>query len=671
MDAVRLFALLIYTFGAFAYGAMLLMWVRELGAVGWGTRRSDAGSAREADAVNGALLVVSLVWFVCNAAQLLVGLTPLRRMWQLDVAGVLLAFAFPPLIMHVTWAEVTLTHAARPSPGWRLALWPVYAICAILPVWMLALSYGAVDGRLVAAAGRAATVGLSLAFIAAAGYSIALVTQSARVDAPARHGRSATEARQARWSLVGLFGAMATIFLFMLWVAAISGGDRAHLVGLAALLEVAAKSLPLVFVFVSTYFEDRFQFFDLFVKRGAGFLLAIGVLTVWFALILPVTRPLQDTWAAPWIYAVALMPAVGAISWMYRRAATVLDRRWLGRRYSTVDALTRFVSALRSVTSRPEAVQRAEEALSEIFGAPASVRLGTAPPGAAAFDTRQQLAVEGAAGLHGAILMGRRASEAPYFSQDVTLLSSLAGILAAVLDNLDLQQRRHEQEQRAHDLTLHASRSELKALRAQINPHFLFNALNAIAGLIHRNPARADRTIEQLAEVFRYALRSSDDEWTALGDELQFVRSYLDVERARFGERLQAHVQAGDNAARLRIPTMMVQTLVENAVKHGLTEVRGAAAVGVDAHVTRDRLVISVTDNGPGFTRDALGATDRLPAGGGYGLANIRHRLRGYFGDAAALIIGRDDERGLTIVTLEMPLAADVVAAARTRETVL
>ena len=236
--------------------------------------------------------------------------------------------------------------------------------------------------------------------------------------------------------------------------------------------------------------------------------------------------------------------------------------------------------------------------------------------------------------------MGPRESEAPYFSQDVALLSSLSDILASVLENLGLQQHKHEQEQLAQELTLHASRSELKALRAQINPHFLFNALNAIAGLIHRNPARADRTIEQLADVFRYALRSSDDEWTPLADELEFVRSYLAVELARFGDRLQATVRAGAQAGAARIPTMVVQTLVENAVKHGLTEVRGTAIVSVAAHVEKDRLVISVTDNGPGFTeRRARRPRSAVSSRNGYGLANIRQRLRGYFGDDAVLII--------------------------------
>jgi hypothetical protein len=660
MDALRLFALLIYTFGAFAYGAMLVMWMRELGRLGWGARTDGGDTSREADAVNGVLLVVSFAWFVCNVAQLLVSLTPQRQVWQLDVAGVLLAFSFPPLIMHVTCAEVVATNAARVSRGWRIALWPAYVLSATLPIWLLAVGFGG-DAQLERTAAKTAQIALSAAFVAAAAYSIALVSRADEGGAAHRTARAEKEDRQARWSLVGMFGAMAVLFLLMLWASAMAGfGSRPPVTG-GAVLEIAAKSLPLVFVFVSTYFENRFEFFDLFVKRGAAFLIAIGVLTIWSAVTLPLLRPLLDTWAAPWIYAVALIPAVGAIAWLNGRAAATLDRRWIGRRYATVDALTHFVSELRPATSRAQAVERAAQALTEIFGAPAAVRLD-GDAASAGFDVEHERAIDGPQGERGRILMGPRPSHAPYFSEDAALLASLAGILAAVLDNLSLQQRRHEQEQLAQELTLHASRSELKALRAQINPHFLFNALNAIAGLIHRHPARADRTIEQLAEVFRYALRSSDDEWTPLGDEVRFVQSYLAVERARFGDRLQTEVHVADAAAQTRIPTMVVQTLVENAVKHGLTEVRGAAIVGVDARVAADRLVVSVTDNGPGFTPAALAAAGASTAGGGYGLANIRHRLRGYFGERASLVITRDHARGLTVVSVEMPLDGEIAA---------
>ena len=224
-----------------------------------------------------------------------------------------------------------------------------------------------------------------------------------------------------------------------------------------------------------------------------------------------------------------------------------------------------------------------------------------------------------------------------------------------VLENLHLQERKLEQEQRTREMSLHASRSELKALRAQINPHFLFNALNSIAGLIHRDPAVADRTIEQLADVFRYALRGAESEWAVLDDELDFVRAYLEVERARFGERLQVEVQIEEAARGARVPTMIVQTLVENAVKHGAASVRGNAIVIVRARQESGRLVVSVMDNGPGFRdggfaragADARRLRPRQRPAAPRGLFRIERRRSRSIATTSA---------GLTTVSVSLPL---------------
>jgi LytS/YehU family sensor histidine kinase len=185
--------------------------------------------------------------------------------------------------------------------------------------------------------------------------------------------------------------------------------------------------------------------------------------------------------------------------------------------------------------------------------------------------------------------------------------------------------------------------------------------------LIHRDPAVADRTIEQLADVFRYALRGGESEWAVLDDELDFVRAYLEVERARFGDRLRTDVQIADGARGARLPTMIVQTLVENAVKHGAASVRGPASVVVGAREEAGKLVVSVADNGPGFREGDASARTR----GGYGLVNVRQRLDGYFGSAAALTVDRDDVRGITTVSVWLPLLRHEpqAAAAVVRET--
>jgi signal transduction histidine kinase len=643
MNAVRLFSLLVYTFGVFAYGVLVVLWARETGRSGWVVARVGRSVAPRLDLLSGALFLLSFLWFLDNVLLILVDLVPGPHSGVIDLAQLWFAFAFPPVIMHLTYSEVCCARPGR-RPIARAVVWITYAVTQGVSLFSIAVFYGLI-GVTQRTFSAVANYTLTASFVAAAAFSIAMIVRNAGPEANRRQ-------RHGRWGMVGLFGVMLVLFVVMLLLSG-TGAPRDVVAGA---LEIASRSLPLMFMFVGTYFHNRYGFFDLFVKRGASFLLTIGALTAYFALVRPLLQPFEASWAAPWIYAVTLLPVVGALVWLYRGIAHVLDRRWLGRRYTPVTAIKRFIGALQGATTEAQIVEGAERALADIFGARASVRLADdAPP--PPFAIEQDMPVGRPAERRARFLLGARDIDAPYFDTDVALLATLADVFASVLDNLQLQQRKLEQEQLARELSLSASRSELKALRAQINPHFLFNALNAIAGLIHLNPANADRTIEQLAEVFRYALRGSSNEWAVLGDELDFVRAYLDVERARFGERLRIDVRTADGAERALIPTMIVQTLVENAVKHGVGDVLGTALVEVDARRDGDRIIVSVTDNGPGFTAPSRRSSPKR--GGGYGLENIRQRLAGYFGDNAALAVSRDEEHGMTIVSVTLPFTCD------------
>src|ERR1019366_4992429 len=130
---------------------------------------------------------------------------------------------------------------------------------------------------------------------------------------------------------------------------------------------------------------------------------------------------------------------------------------------------------------------------------------------------------------------------------------------------------------------------------------------------------------------------------------LEAVRAYLDIERTRFGDRLEFTIRAGDEAEEVRIPAMIVQTLVENAVKHGVGAIRVPGR-------------IEVCDNGPGFEESSLKALHQ--PGDGHGLRNIRDRLRGYFGEAACLGVRRDEAAGMTVVSAEMPRTTQAVEVA-------
>ncbi len=646
MNALRLVALLIYTFGAFAYGAILWLWLTQAGGRGW-TRndRSCGDNTRELAIVNGVLLVLTFAWFCSNVVLVLYRFVPVPEPTALEVAAICMAFLFPPVIMRLTLAEVSAVH--RVSDAWRIALWPVYAAAILIPAWSLwVLSSPSVAAGPSRLAQRMIGFGLSAMFLAAALYSMTLI---------ARHkdGRDRRSLQSRRWML-RLFGLMSVVFVLL---AVVTGQADGSSISIGAIVEVAAKSLPLVFMFVGTYNDNRFQFFDLFVKGGASVVVTLVTLAASFAVLLPLLRIFANGWASPWVLAVILLPVAIAIPWLNRQVANMLDRQWLGRRYTTVEAVKHFIGCLRSATTEEQLRAQARHGLEDIFSANADVIVGEAPAGHE--PAAHEIPVRSGNRIAGRFVMGPRAGDAPYFSQDIALLASLADVFAHVLENLHLQERKLEQEQRTQELSLSASRSELKALRAQINPHFLFNALNSIAGLIHRDPAGADRTIEQLADVFRYALRGAESEWAILDDEMDFVRAYLDVERARFGDRLQTAIHIDDGARGARVPTMVVQTLVENAVKHGVASVRGQASVTVDARERSGRLVMSVTDNGPGFREEDQAPFDVAPgrpsrARGGYGLVNIRQRLEGYFGPDAVLSVARMD--GLTVVSVELPL---------------
>ena len=175
--------------------------------------------------------------------------------------------------------------------------------------------------------------------------------------------------------------------------------------------------------------------------------------------------------------------------------------------------------------------------------------------------------------------------------------------------------------------------ARLEALRAQINPHFLFNAFNSIAALVRTRPDEAETVVEDLSDLFRYTLRASKDDAATLDQEVEAVRRYLAVEKARFRDRLTVTIDVPDRLRSVSIPSMTLQPLVENAVKHGVGGTADACTVTVTAEEIDDMFVLRVQDTGPGFrTVDLDDVLDE-----GTGLANVRERLRLFFGDAARM----------------------------------
>jgi two-component system LytT family sensor kinase len=209
-------------------------------------------------------------------------------------------------------------------------------------------------------------------------------------------------------------------------------------------------------------------------------------------------------------------------------------------------------------------------------------------------------------------------------------------------------EERRRAEQESWRLAAALSRARLDALRAQVNPHFLFNALNSLRALIDENPARARDAVTRLASILRYSLSTDSDATVPFGSELAFVMDYLELELLRFEDRLTVTKRVQPETLERPIPPMLLQTLVENAVKYGVSQNPGSVELSIYATIDPidDRLCIRVANTGH-LCREESGST-------GTGLRNARERLQRLFGRRAELQIA-EDSPGLVRVAVFVP----------------
>jgi LytS/YehU family sensor histidine kinase len=161
----------------------------------------------------------------------------------------------------------------------------------------------------------------------------------------------------------------------------------------------------------------------------------------------------------------------------------------------------------------------------------------------------------------------------------------------------------------------------------QLNPHFLFNTLHSISSLMHQDTEGADRMMVRLSDLLRAALESSDTQEVALHDELEILQRYLDIEQIRFGSRLTVKLDIAPDTLDARVPNLILQPLVENAIRHGIEPHAQPGRIGLRAQRVNDRLTLEVCDNGGGLRKDEL-------AEEGVGLSNTRARLQTLYGEA-------------------------------------
>ncbi|HEX8294322.1 MAG TPA: histidine kinase [Pyrinomonadaceae bacterium] len=223
------------------------------------------------------------------------------------------------------------------------------------------------------------------------------------------------------------------------------------------------------------------------------------------------------------------------------------------------------------------------------------------------------------------------------------------GTLTAVVA-LDLYRKYHGERLRAAELQTRLAQAQLQSLKMQLQPHFLFNTLNAIAVLIYRAPEAAEQMVTQLSEMLRISLDRVGVQEVTLRQELEFLGKYLEIERTRFQERLRVEVRVEPEALAACVPNMILQPIVENAVRHGIAPRSGGGRIEISARREDGLLRLAVSDDG----RGADETVEALAAKGGLGLANTRERLTGLYGDRHSFALRSSAGLGMT-VTITIP----------------
>jgi LytS/YehU family sensor histidine kinase len=237
----------------------------------------------------------------------------------------------------------------------------------------------------------------------------------------------------------------------------------------------------------------------------------------------------------------------------------------------------------------------------------------------------------------GLLILGKK-KKGVYNLEDLDLLRRISTQIWLTLDILYLL----ENEKMLMQKTMEAN---LTALRSQINPHFLFNTLNTISSLIHDNPEMAEQAVENLAFIFRYTLRTSGENFVTVEGEMTLVKKYLEIEEFRFGENLEVKIEIEESCKECELPALVIQTIVENCIKHGIAKILTKGIVSIRIIDLGDRYKTIIEDNGPGIRSDRISM--------GTGLNNIHSRLHSLYGNSDILTF--ENTGNGTRVTLTLP----------------
>lgn len=234
-------------------------------------------------------------------------------------------------------------------------------------------------------------------------------------------------------------------------------------------------------------------------------------------------------------------------------------------------------------------------------------------------------------------------------------------VILGLSHTVDYYRRFREKELRTSQLEARLAQSHLQVLKMQLQPHFLFNTLHAISALMHKDVEAADRMMARLSDLLRLTLENTGVQELTLKQELEFLRGYLEIEQTRFCERLTVRTDIQPEVLSARVPNLLLQPLVENAIRHGIEPYKRRGTVELSAKRANGRLLISIQDDGPGLKDDVQATRE------GVGLANTRARLKQLYGSDFRFELHNGRERGLTI-TLEIPLLLQEKDAAHSND---
>ncbi|MCB1023056.1 MAG: histidine kinase [Acidobacteria bacterium] len=428
------------------------------------------------------------------------------------------------------------------------------------------------------------------------------------------------------------------------------------------------SSLPLVLaILIQDY---RFAFADLFLKRALSLLLL--ALTA-FSLYVLVAQPLgylhsshqeNDSLATGvflvlWIMTALIYPS------LHNFSVWLVDRILLKRiDYETLE---------RNISRRIEQIESPDEVLDEVAEKLGEALTAKKCSWSEVYETGAEVT-----GFPMVELSRERSQifvpthESPFFqihlqnfvggrrllSEEVEMLEAVSLLTARKVDALRIVHERCEQEIREQEYTKLTTEAQLTALRSQVNPHFLFNALTTIGYLIQTAPETAFQTLMKLTQLLRSVLRSNG-EFCTLGEELKLIENYLDIEKARFEERLTIEIDVSKDLESIRVPSLILQPLVENAVKHGISENKNGGTVRISANIkgTGEEIVLNleVFDSGSG------GSNEENSMSNGIGLENVKGRLRSYYGNKAKLSFEKDSIRG-SVARVGIPVGAQAAS---------